>query len=65
MNTDRLKGEGRAIELSSGLLARNTLLTLIGQAMPLLVGGSYHPLYHAGLGRSALVRRVQDGEGEV
>ena len=47
------------------LLARNILLNLIGQAMPLLVGGSYHPLYHAGLGRSALVRRVQDGEGEV
>ena len=46
------------LKLSDGLLARNTLLNSIGQAVPLLVGVVTIPFIVRGLGRSALVRRI-------
>jgi len=46
------------LKLSGGLLARNTLLNSIGQAVPLLVGVVTIPFIVRGLGRSALVRRI-------
>jgi len=46
------------LRISGTLLARNTPLNSIGQAVPLLVGVVTIPFIVRGLGRSALVRRI-------
>ncbi len=45
-----LGGEVNKVHISGSLIARNTLLNLIGQALPLLVGVVTIPLVVHGLG---------------
>lgn len=50
LNSNKIKKDAISVEISGSLLARNTLLNLIGQVLPLLIGVATIPFVIRGLG---------------